>query len=330
MIDRHKAVTARSPVRCEMLDAVLDKPMRVFSRGEWLVLGGVSNLVSAPLTLTGAKSGIRCSASVNVFTGGITATNGIAFNLVKDSHVMIRDTPVTAEGETTIAGRGELRLENSGNRFAALTLSAPLHCAADQSFNSLHVTIADGGWLDLGGHTHSIGSLDLQTPNSRVSSDRPASLYLNDTAESEAWNGRIEGALSIVKNGAAPVRLGARSTATGTLTVNDGIVTILPNGSWSGTSITLTSPIPAVRLALDGPAPFAVPAKTAIQLKGGAKITLLKGCAASVGKITRSDGTELAKGLWGSSKSSAPNQDDSIFSSDEGHTGVLEILNDGQ
>ena len=153
---------------------------------------------------------------------------------------------------------------------------------------------------------------------------------MNDTAESETWNGRIEGALSIVKNGGASVHLGGRSTATGTLTVNDGIVTILPNGNWGGTSITLTSPIPAARLALDGSAPFAVPAKTAIQLRGSAKITLLKGCAASVGMITRTDGTKLTKGRWGSSKSSAPNKDDSIFSSDEGHTGVLEILHDGQ
>ncbi|MBR4170622.1 MAG: hypothetical protein IKR48_03120 [Kiritimatiellae bacterium] len=330
VIDRHKAVTAYSPIRCEVLDAVLDKPMRVFSSGEWLLLGGISNLVSAPLTLIGAESGIRCSASVNVFTGGIAAEHKIAFNLTNDSHVIIRDAPVTTEDETSIAGQGELRLENSGNRFAALTLSSPLHCAADQSFNSLHVTIADGGWLDLGGHTHSIGSLDLQTPNSRISCDRPATLYLNDTAESETWNGRIEGALSIVKNGGASVHLGGRSTATGTLTVNDGIVTILPNGNWGGTSIMLTSPIPAARLALDGSAPFAVPAKTAIQLRGSAKITLLKGCAASVGMITRTDGTKLTKGRWGSSKSSAPNKDDSIFSLDEGHTGVLEILNDGQ
>ncbi|MBQ7188714.1 MAG: hypothetical protein IJR99_04770, partial [Kiritimatiellae bacterium] len=177
-----------------------------------------------------------------------------------------------------------------------------------------------------GGHDHSIGSLDLQTPESRVSSDRPATLYLNDTAERETWNGRIEGAVSLVKNGGASVHLGGHNTATGTLTVNDGIVTILPNGNWGGTSIVLTSPIPAARLALGGSTPFAAPGKTAIRLWGGAQIVLHKGCKAAVGTIVRTDGTTLAKGVWGSSKSSAPNQDDSIFNLDEDHTGVLEIL----
>lgn len=315
-----------APVRCEVQDAVLDKPMRILSNGEWLLLGGVSNLVSAPLTLTGEKSGIRCGASVNVFTGGITAMRGIAFNLANGSRTILRGEAVTADGETAIAGQGQLRLENTGNRFAALALSAPLHCAADQSFNALRVSIAAGGWLDLGGHDHSIGSLDLQTPESRVSSDRPATLYLNDTAERETWNGRIEGAVSLVKNGGASVHLGGHNTATGTLTVNDGIVTILPNGNWGGTSIVLTSPIPAARLALGGSTPFAAPGKTAIRLWGGAQIVLHKGCKAAVGTIVRTDGTTLAKGVWGSSKSSAPNQDDSIFNLDEDHTGVLEIL----
>ncbi len=187
------------------------------------------------------------------------------------------------------------------------------------------------GRLDLNGYSQTLGGLTeygnaASKPNNIITNGRPSSvstLTISQTAgTSDLFSGRITGAISLVKAGAANSVLTLAGTNTysgsttvigGTLAVSNGVLGV------SSTNVMVT----AGTLALQSSTAIADTATLRLATGGGAKVNLASGVNESVRNLYL--GADMQRvGTYGSSGSAATHKDDVYFLG----TGVLTVLSD--
>jgi autotransporter-associated beta strand protein len=188
------------------------------------------------------------------------------------------------------------------------------------------------GTLDLFGHQQTIGRLQEQGtvasfPNNTIINSRPevaSTLTVRqDSAVSDTFGGRIIGAVSLVKAGAANSVLTLRGVneLSGAVTVQGGTLALDATGRLGAgcTNVLVTAGVLAVGNSA------ALPESVTLNLAagGGAKVNLAASVSQKVGYLFIGDNMQRA-GTYGSTASAATNKNDTYFDG----TGVLRVLRD--
>ena len=288
---------------------------------------GGSNTWSGALTRLGQIRIGSSGGTTLVITGGITGSGGGLCVINSGGTVVFAGKPLSLGGDmfwtdspgltvvgvagntwgdTLVAG-GTLRMEAASGLPASTALK-------------VGVSYQPGGTVDLNGFDQSVGQLLSETTNAgtrAVTSSKPAVLTVNQDANT-VYDGRLTGALSLVKSGAGTLTLSnSLSTATGDITVSNGtLVAALASSLGNGTNVTVaggTLELRSASVISDG--------ANLLIASAGAQVMLGAGIVETVNKLFLG-GEQQPKGLWGATCSGAAHIDDVHFAG----TGLLQVL----
>jgi autotransporter-associated beta strand protein len=294
--------------------------------GSTLISSSGSNVLSGPVTKVGQNRLNSSGGATLSVTGGITGSGGllvinssgtIAFyntplSIGTDQFYTDSDglTVMAVAGNTwgdTLVANGTMRMEVANGLPAATVLK-------------LGVGYGPSGTFDLNGNNQTVGQLRNETANAgtrTVTSATPATLTVNQTATS-TYDGRLTGALSLVKTGSGSLMLSNNlSTTTGHITVSNGtLIAALASSLGLSTNVTVAGGTLELRAAstISDSAVLTV-------ADGGAKVKINAGINESVYRLALG-GVGQPSGTYGATGSGAATIDDAHFSG----TGLLTVL----
>ena len=267
--------------------------------------GGTTLVITGGMTGSGGGLCVINSSGTVVFTGKPLSLGGDMF-WTDSSGLTVVGVAGNTWGDTLVAG-GTLRMEVASGLPAATALQ-------------IGVSYQPGGTVDLNGFDQTVGQLLNETTNAGirvVTSAKPAVLTVNQDANT-VYDGRLTGALSLVKTGAGTLTLSnALCTATGDITVSNGtLVAALASSLGNGTNVTVAGGMLELRSAsvISNSASLFI-------ASAGAQVTLGAGLVETVNKLFLG-GEQQPKGLWGATGSGAVHIDDVHFAG----TGLLQVL----
>jgi|GEM_PF-2960423 len=299
---------------------VINGWIRLFSSGRVTVAGGnlvlngpieLTSVSGAPSLVLNPSSGIlTISNRIDIGTGAMSFHSGSVNFLCATGHVW---------NQASVQYGNTLRLgvEN------ALPVDRPLMLGNSTPGN---------GRLDVYGYNQTVARL-LESgtagslPNNIITNTRPqivSTFTVSHAAGiSDSFGGRINGAVSLVKAGAADSVLTLRGTnaLTGTVSVQGGTLALDAAGTLGAGCVEVS--VEEGTLSLGNSASISDDATLILAGGGGAKVHLEAGVNESVRNLFLS-GKQRRVGTYGSSASSAVNKDDTYFSG----TGVLTVLRD--
>ena len=271
--------------------------------------GGTTLVITGGITGSGGGLCVINSGGTVVLTGKPISLGGDMF-WTDSSGLTVVGVAGNAWGDTLVAG-GTLRMEVASGLPAATALQ-------------IGVSYQPGGTVDLNGFDQTVGQLLNETTNAGtrvVTSAKPAVLTVNQDANT-VYDGRLTGALSLVKAGAGTLTLSnTLSTATGDITVSNGtLVAALASSLGNGTNVTVAGGTLELR-----PASALSNSANLFIASAGAQVTLGAGLVVTVNKLFLG-GEQQPKGLWGATGSGAVHIDDAHFAG----TGLLQVLTSQQ
>lgn len=284
--------------------------------GYTLISSSGSNVLSGPITKVGQnRLNSNGGATLSVI-GGVTGGGGLLV-INSSGTIAFYNTPLSIGtdqfytdsggltimavagntwGDTQVAS-GTLRMDVANGLPAATLLK-------------LGIGYGPNGTLDLNGFNQTVGQLRNETTNAGtrvIMSAAPATLTVNQSATS-TYDGRLAGALSLVKTGSGSLLLtNSLSTTTGNITVSNGtLIVALASSLGVSTNVTVAGG------TLDLRAAATIADAAALRIEGGAKVKVGAGINETVDRLFLG-GVQQANGTWGATGSGAIHIDDVYF-----------------
>ena len=305
--------------------------------GTHLKASSGSNTISGPIT-TGSVRFNNSGTCLNI-AGGITGIDGSTFVINNGTTFAFTTTPIHLGNTTTLWSDqgGTVVLDVVSNTWGdtmiasgTLRTDVPNALPTNTVLRIGGISWAPTGKIDLNGCDQTVAGLrrSESTPGTIVvTSAVPATLTLN-MSTSLTYDGQLDGALSLVKDGAGTLTLSnALSNTRGNFTVSNGTL-LVTTASVLGNSTNIAvaaSDMGTSTLTLQSSAAIADQATVRMPAAGTAtaKINLAGGVNEKVGWLLYGDKIRRA-GTYGSTSSAAANKDDTHFAG----TGVLTVLHD--
>ncbi len=268
--------------------------------GDAVTLNGPVDLNSSTLYLRGGGSG---------------TINGIISEGGANAVTKVDKGTWTLSGANTFTGR--LTIVNGAVRLGAsdtLNPLVPVSFACATGWSALA-----SATLDLNGYKQTVsqlsGSVSQVGFSNVVASAAPATLTVNQVATS-LFDGRLTGALSLVKTGSGSLTLSnSLSAITGSMTVSNGtLVAVLPASLGSSTNVTVAGGTLDLRVG-------AIADTASLNLFSGGKVALASGLIESVDKLFF-NGVQQPSGTYGAAGSGAGTENSAFFDG----SGLLLVL----
>ncbi len=233
--------------------------------------------------------------------GGVISEGGASALVKADAGTWTLNAANTFQGRVTLVN-GTLKLGAAGTLMPQSGLA--FSCATGL-FTVAHAT------FDLNGRSTAVSQLSGVTTHpwqtNILTSAAAATLVVNQSAPT-VFNGRLTGALSLVKDGAGALTLSNYPSATsGGVTVSNGTLAVA-SGATLGSGANVT--VAGGRLELYAPAAIADAAS--LNIADGAKVLLAAGATETVDRLFL-NGVPQPRGYYGSSASGAQYSDDAHF-----------------
>ena len=268
-----------------------------------VTLSGPVDLGTNTLFLRGGGTG--------TISGGISRSGTNALMKV-DSGTWILSGANTFTGRLTLVN-GTVKLGAAGT----LNPLVPVSFACATGWFSVATAT-----LDLNGYNQTVSQLSGSTAQAGltniVTSAAPATLTVNQ-ADATTFDGRLTGALGLVKTGAGSLTLSnSQSTATGFITVSNGtLVAALAYSLGSGTNITVAGG------TLDLRSGTTISDSATLSIASGAQVTIGAGLTETVDKLWLA-GVQQPSGTYGAVGSGAGTETNAFF----GGSGKILVVTD--
>jgi len=301
-------------------DIVVDEPLKFIggSTGKDCLLSqSGSNTLAEVIEVTSGRFHVN-QGSTLLISGGVTGAN--SFFVINAVGTMILNTTALTlgTGHLYADSEGVTILDVAGNQWGSTTVARgtlKMNAAGAMPPNAsvrIGVSYATGGTLNLNGFDQAIGSLYSGTTlagNRIITSETPALLTINQSSD-KTFNGTLEGAVGLIKNGAATLTLeGWGSTTTGDFIISNGTL-VVASDSNLGYSTNIV--VAAGTLNLQSEHAIRNTARLNIENGGSATVSIAGGLTEQVGQLFFG-GEEQAGGSWGATGSGAEHIDDAHF-----------------
>ena len=260
--------------------------------GDVVTLNGPVDLSSYTLYLRGGGSGT---------VGGVISRGAASAITKSDAGTWTLNGANTFTGKVTLVN-GTLKLGAAGSLVPQVGVA--FSCAT--GWCSVAYAI-----FDLNGRDQTVSQLDGTTTQAwltnSLTSAAAATLTVNQSA-STVFNGRLTGALSLVKAGAGTLTLSnCPSATTGNITVSNGTLTVAVGASLGNGNVTVAGGTLDLRVAAT------IADAATLSIADGAKVAVGAGITETVDKLFVS-GVQQRRGYYGTTASGAMFADDGHFS----------------
>jgi autotransporter-associated beta strand protein len=266
-----------------------------------VTLNGTIDLNTFTLHLRGGGAGT---------VGGVISEGGASAITKSDAGTWTLNNANTFAGKVTLVN-GTLKLGAAGS----LNPLAGVSFACATGFASVaHAT------FDLNGRSQQFSQLEGATAQpwlTNILTSATAATLTVDQSANTVFNGRLAGALSLVKAGAGSLTLSNYPSATtGGITVSNGTLAVA-----SGASLGGSMNVAVAGGALDLRAAAAIADAATLSIADGAKVSLGAGLTETVDKLFL-NGVQQPRGTYGTAASGAMYPDDAHFIG----TGMLNVF----
>ncbi len=278
---------------------------------------GGSNMWSGAIT-QGSMTRIGVTSGSLDIAGGVTGLQGLALQNIGGSTLRFATKPVALSSATLYAHGNSLVILNvTGNTWGTLEVASGT-VRTDQA-NILPATatlqLSPNATVDLNGNSQTVGQFKntSATAGARlVTSATPATLTATPVGitVTNTYDGRLAGALSLIKNGSGMLILAGTNSLSGEVTVSNGTLRVAATSSL-GLSTNIS--VSGGTLELQTEHGLRNTARLRIADGGGAKVSVAAGLSEKVEHLFFG-GTPQAYGTWGATGSGAQHIDNTHFS----------------
>jgi len=261
--------------------------------------GTVNATLSGDIDLNTYALHLRGGGSVTV--NGVISEGGSSALVKSDAGIWTLNGANTFQGRITLVN-GTLKLGAAGSLAPQVGLA--FSCATGW-YSVAHAT------FDLNGRSTAVSQLSGVTTHpwqTNILTSAAAATLTVDQIAATVFNGRLTGALSLVKNGAGTLTISNYPSATtGDITVSNGTLAVA-SGATLGSGANVS--VAGGRLELY--AASAIADAAALKIWDGAKVLLSGGAIETVDRLFV-NGVQQPRGYYGSTASGAQYQDDAHF-----------------
>ena len=276
---------------------------------------GGSNTWSGAITQGSGTRLAVTSGSLDV-TGGFVGSQGLAFQHGGGTTLRLSNKPFVLSSASLYShGAGLLILNVTGNSWSVMDLAnGSVRTDVVNAFPAAAtLQLNPNTAVDLNGNSQTVGQFKNANTNAGprlVTSAAPATLTVNPAGASvtNTYDGRLTGALGLIKNGAGVLILAGTNTASGSVTVSNGtLIVSAPSSLGSSPAIAVDGGTLELRTT------NAISDYASLRIaSSGAKVNVAAGLTETVSLLYLGDVLQ-ANGTYGASGSGAENVDDTHF-----------------